>query len=151
MSASTLITILIILLVILIPLLLSYLVYPDEKVTKKIKPLRQKEQKPETPQEGPLSFDQIKEIFAYRKSTKEELLFAIEHLIKYHGRIHAKLGDLPHPDFKRYLNLIILLCANPQSDKEAILSLDQRLRVKNPKYGLEIDEATNKGIASRKF
>jgi hypothetical protein len=43
------------------------------------------------------------------------------------------------------------LCKTPQADKELILSLDQKLRVKNPKYGLEIDEAVNKGIAARGF
>jgi hypothetical protein len=150
-STTTLITILIILLIVLIPLLLSYLVFPDEKVGKKIQTIRQKEVKPEILRDKPLSFEQVQQIFAYKQSSKDELQFATEQLIKHHGKIHAKLGDLPHPDFKRYLNLIIILCANPQADKDVIVALDQKLRAKNPKYGLNIDEAVNKGIASRNF
>lgn len=133
---------------ILIPLLLSYLVYPDKEVVK-IVPSKKKEPKPDIPKDKPLSFEEISKIFAHSQSTPDELKEAIEQLIKNYGKIHAKLGDLPHPDFKRYLALIINLCKNPQADKDIIISLDQKLRVKNPKYGMDIDEAINKGIAGR--
>lgn len=150
METSTLIIILIILLVILIPLLLSYLVYPDEKITEHL-PAKKKITKPKISKDEPLSFDEIAELFTHHDSSQEELKEAIEQLVKNHGKIHAKLGDLPHPNFKRYLALIINLCKNPQADKDIIISLDQKLRAKNPKYGLDIDEAVNKGIAGRGF
>ena len=150
METSTLITILIILLMILIPLLLSYLVYPDEKVKEHL-PVRKKITKPEISKDTPLTFEEIADLFTRNDSSQEELKEAIEQLAKNHGKIHAKLGDLPHPDFKRYLSLIINLCKNPQADKDIIISLDQKLRAKNPKYGLDIDEAINKGIAGRGF
>ena len=150
MSTTTFITLLIILLLILIPLLLSYLVFPDEKITKNI-PKKKKSIVPVISKDKPLTFEEIADILAHSQSTPEMLKEGIEQLAKNHGKIHAKLGDLPHPDYKRYLSLIINLCKNPQSDKDIILSLDQKLRAKNPKYGLDIDDAVNKGIAARGF
>jgi len=151
MSTNTLIIILIILLILLIPLLLSYLVYPDEKIAKKL-PIKQKSKPtPVKKSEGKISFEKIAEIFANKKSTKEELAENIEQLIKYHGKIHTKLGDLAHPDFKRYLNVIMALCSHPQADKNLIVALDHKLKAKNPKYTMEIDDAVNKGIAKRGF
>ena len=150
MSTTTLIIILIILLVILIPLLLSYLVYPDEKLEKQIG--KKKETlKPAINNDRKLNFEEIAEIFSRKESSKEAFLQAIEQLIKYHGNIHAKLGDLPHPDYKRYNALIIKLCKNPSADKDVIILLDQKLRARNPKYALNIDEAINKGLAGRGF
>lgn len=153
MSGSTLLTILIILLLLLIPLLLSYLVFPADEKTASVRQedAPKKDEKPVIDKNKTLSFEEIRALFSHSKSTKAELKEAIEQLIRHHGKIHAKLGDLVHPDFKRYLELIISLCKNPQADKELILSLDQKLRIKNPKYGLEIDEAVNKGIAARGF
>lgn len=154
MSEDTLMTILIVLLLLLVPLLLSYWPYPDEK------PARAKKEKKEVhihksktlgKRGNPPTFKEIEDVFKEKESTKEALVEAIEDLIRYHGKIHAKLGDLPHPDFKRYLTLIIEVCNNPQTDKDVIVLLDQKLGVKNPKYRLDIDEATNKGIAGRGF
>jgi len=151
MSGSTLVTILIILLLLLIPLLLSYLVFPDDKETASVRQedTPKKDEKPVIDKNKTLSFEEINILFSHKDSSKAELKEAIEQLVRHHGKIHAKLGDLVHPDFKRYLELIISLCKNPQADKELIITLDQKLRVKNPKYGLEIDEAVNKGIAAR--
>jgi hypothetical protein len=153
MSGTTLVTTLIILLLLLIPLLLSYLVFPadDDRAAVKHKDVPKVDEKPVIDKNKMLSFEEIKILFSHKHSSKSELKEAIEQLVRHHGKIHSKLGDLAHPDFKRYLELIISLCKNPQADKELILSLDQKLRVKNPKYGLEIDEAVNKGIAARGF
>jgi len=127
---------------------LSYLVYPDEKVSKHLN-VPKKTVDTKKSKDTPLSFEEIAAIYSDTKSTKEALTEATEELMKHHGKIHAKLGDLPHPDFKRYLALIINLCKNPQADKDIIIALDQKLRAKNPRYGLDIDEAVNKGIAGR--
>lgn len=154
MSEDTLMSILIFLLILLVPLLLSYWPYPDPKTP----PVQEFIKKPQLQKSqalgkrgNPPTFEEISEVFTKKASTKEELIEAIEELIRYHGKIHAKLGDLPHPDFKRYLRLIIELCNNPQTDKDIIVLLDQKLRVKNPRYAMDIDEATNKGIAGRGF
>jgi len=151
MSANTLMVIVIILLALLIPLLLSYWIYPDKKksidnLTPPVKP-----QEAEPTSKKIKSFEALAEILGDKKSSKKELLEAIEQLVRHHGKIHAKLGDLPHPDYKRYLAVIMSLCSNPQADKGSILALDQKLRAKNPKYGLDIDDAVNKGIAKRGF
>ena len=151
MSTSTLIIILMILLVLLIPLLLSYIVYPDKKVTKHLKPFKKTKEASAPSPKKQLSFEEIMGIFSNKKSTKEELFDTIEQLVKYHGKIHTKLGDLAHPDFKRYLSAIMALCSHPQADKHLIIALDQKLCAKNPKYSRDIDEAVNKGIAKRGF
>lgn len=157
MSEDTLMNILIFLFILLVPLLVSYFIYPDENISRHLPVKKPKEassvqeSKPLIDKSRPLTFKEVSDIFTHKESTKEELKEAIEQLVRYHGKIQTKLGDLPHPDFKRYLKLIIELCNNPQADKDIIVMLDQKLRVKNPKYGLDIDEATNKGIAGRGF
>jgi hypothetical protein len=154
MSEDTLMSVLIFLLILLVPLLLSYWPYPDPK-TPSAQEFTKKPQIQKSKALGkkgnPPTFKEISAVFTNKTSTKEELTEAIEELIRYHGKIHAKLGDLPHPDFKRYLRLIIELCNNPQTDKDIIVLFDQKLRVKNPRYAMDIDEATNKGIAGRGF
>ncbi len=151
MTESTLYTILGILSLLLIPLLASYWVYPDEKI-KKVNPVKKK--KPETKavdRNGPLGFEEITTIFGSSESSKEDFLEAIEQLVRHHGKIQAKLGDLPHPDFKRYQALIITLCKNRKADKDVIVALNHKLRALNTRYGYEIDEAVAKGIEGRGF
>ncbi len=150
MSESTLYWILGILTLVLIPLLLSYWYLPDEEEKKLAVQSSQAPQEEEV-FEGSMSFERIARIFAQSSSSKAELKEAIEQLVRHHGKIHAKLGDLPHPDFKRYMTLVIDLSKNPTADKDLILALDQKLKAKNPKYVLEIDEAVNKGLAGRGF
>jgi len=151
MSESTLYTILSILFLLLIPLLASYWFYPDEKVEKVLPVKKKAVQKREIDKTKPLSFEDITTIFGSSLSSKEDFLEAIEQLIRHHGKIQAKLGDLPHPDFKRYQALIITLCKNRQADKDVIVALNQKLRALNMKYGYEIDEAVVKGIEGRGF
>ncbi len=154
MSEDTLMSILLFLLILLVPLLLSYWPYPDPKTPPvQARTEKPQAQKPKTLGQGgnPPTFKEISAVFTNKASTKEELTEAIEELARHHGKIHAKLGDLAHPDFKRYLKLIIELCNNPQADKDIIVLLDQKLRVKNPRYAMDIDDATNKGIAGRGF
>ncbi len=150
MSESTLFTTLAILLLLLIPLLLSYKFDPVEKVEQD-KTSHKEEEAYEIDRSKPLSFEDITYIFASSSSTKEDFIEAIEQLIRYHGKIQAKLGDLAHPDFKRYETAIITLCKNTQSDKDVILALNQKLRALNAKYAYEIDEAVSKGIEGRGF
>jgi len=150
LSFTTLIIILGILSFLLIILFSSYLVFPEEKVIKK-KDVFVKKEPVGAKKIGNLSFEDISKVFASKTSSKQDLLDAIENLIRYHGRIHAKMGDLAHPDFKKYSDLIMTMCSNPQADKDTIVALDKKLRIKNPKYGLDIDEAVNKGLAARGF
>lgn len=150
MSETTLIYSLIFLLFLLIPLLLSYLYYPGENATKKVQVEEKKEEtRPLIDKKNPLTFEQISGIFRNKNSEQEDLKEAIEQLIRYHGKIKPKLGDLAHPDFKRYLTLIIDLSKHPHADTDIIISLYHKLSIKNPRYNLDIDEATNKGIAAR--
>jgi hypothetical protein len=151
MSESTLYTILAILLLLLIPLLLSYKFYPVEKLEQEAVIKKKKTQQREIDKTQPLSFEDITHIFGSSSSSKEDFIEAIEQLIRHHGKIQAKLGDLAHPDFKRYQKAIITLCKNRKSDKDVIVALNQKLRALNTKYGYEIDEAVSKGIEGRGF
>ena len=151
MSESTLYTILAILFLLLIPLLVSYWFYPDEKVEQELPVKKKKTEKKEIDKTKPLSFEEITSIFGSSDSSKEEFIEAIEQLIRHHGKIQAKLGDLVHPDFKRYQALIITLCKNKRADKDVIVALNHKLRALNTKYGYEIDEAVVKGIEGRGF
>ncbi len=151
MSESTLFIILAILFLLLIPLLVSYWFYPDVKEEKPSYIKDESAQARENIKKKRLSFEEIKSIFTSSESSKEEFLEAIEQLIRYYGKIEDKLGDLVHPDFKRYQALIIALCKNKNADKDVIIALNQKLRAINVKYAYEIDEAVNKGIEGRGF
>ncbi len=151
MSESTLYTILGVLSLLLIPLLVSYWVYPDEKIEEALPTKKKKSVKKAIDKNVPLGFEEITTIFGSSESSKEDFLEAIEQLMRHHGKIQAKLGDLPHPDFKRYQALIITLCKNRQADKDVIVALNHKLRALNTRYGYEIDEAVVKGIEGRGF
>ena len=151
MSESTLFIILAILLLLLIPLLLSYKFYPVDKLEEEAIMKKKMAHTSEIDRTKPLSFEEIGQIFSSSNSSKEDFIEAIEQLIRHHGKIHAKLGDLAHPDFKRYKELIIKLCKNTKSDKDVIIALNQKLRALNTKYGYEIDEAVSKGLEGRGF
>lgn len=150
MSETTLTYSLIFLSMLLIPLLISYIYFPEESTVKTVRSEEEEEEtRPIIDKSKPLTFEQITSIFMNQKSEKEDLKEAIEQLVRYHGKIKPKLGDLPHPDFNRYLTLIVALSKHPQADADIIISLYHKLSAKNPKYNLNIDEATNKGIAAR--
>ncbi len=151
MSESTLYTILTILVLMLIPLLISYKFYPVEKLEQEATVKKKKSKEHEIDRSQPLSFEEITRIFGSSSSSKKDFIEAIEQLIRHHGKIQAKLGDLAHPDFKRYETAIITLCKNRNADKDVIISLNQKLRALNTKYGYEIDEAVVKGIEGRGF
>jgi len=148
MSESTLFITLGILFFFLILLLLSYKLFPENR-TKQSKSNQNTKSIRTIDKTQPFSFDDISYIFGNNNSTKENFIEAIEQLIRHHGKIHAKMGDLPHPDFKRYEMLIITLCKNSNVDKDAIFMLEKKLQALNVRYSHLIDEAVRKGLAAR--
>ncbi len=84
-----------------------------------------------------------------KNSTKVELEEAIDQVLKYHGKIHPKLGMRSHPDFDIYGLIILKICHHPHTDKKIILKFDKELREKNPEYAHEINEFLIKGLDSR--
>ena len=147
MSQSTLFITLAILFFFLIILLLSYTFFPEDRAKKSTS-----NKKPSThtiDKTQPYSFEDISNVFGNNNSTKDDFLEAIEQLIRHHGKIHAKMGDIAHPDFKRYEALIITLCRNSNVDKDAIFILEKKLQALNVRYSHHIDEAVRKGLAAR--
>ncbi len=148
MSGSTLIIVLAILFLFLFLLLLSYKIFPEDRA-KKSKSTQKSKSVRTIDKTQPFSFEDISHVFGNNNSTKEDFLEAIEQLIRHHGKIQAKMGDLPHPDFKRYEGLIITLCKNANVDKDAIFILEKKLQALNVRYSHLIDEAVRKGLAAR--
>jgi hypothetical protein len=70
-------------------------------------------------------------------------------ILKHHGNISKKLGARPHPDFDKYMWVIIAICRHPSTNKDIIINFDKALTKQNPDYKAEINEAVAKGLNSR--
>jgi len=86
-----------------------------------------------------------------KSSTTEELAEALEAMIKYHGKIHPKLGLRAHPDFDIYSEVILRICRHPNTNKDIIVKFDKELEKLNPEYKREINDSLSKGLNSRGF
>jgi hypothetical protein len=91
----------------------------------------------------------LRHIIRNRGSSKEELLEAVDMIVKYHGKIPDKLGLRVNPQFDVYMEIFISLCRHRNATKEMILKLDRELVSKNPSYKSEINDAITKGLNSR--
>jgi hypothetical protein len=70
-------------------------------------------------------------------------------ILKYYGHIHEKLGIRSHPDFDIYMEILIIICRHPNTNKDIIIKFDKELTRLNPSYKAEINEALTKGLNSR--
>ena len=91
------------------------------------------------------------EVIKNKKSSTKELQDALEAIIKYHGKIHPKLGIRAHPEFDIYADIIFRICRHPNTTKELIVNFDRDLEKRNPEYNKEINDALTKGLNSRGF
>ena len=95
------------------------------------------------------SFEELEQIIKDPASTTEQLQFAVDQIVRYYRIIPPKIGIRPHPDFKRYKNLIMYLVRHKNTHKDIILQLDSALLKENPSYKEELDAALNKALNSR--
>ncbi len=86
-----------------------------------------------------------------KKSTTKELSEALNSIIKYHGKIHPKLGVRTHPDFDIYAEILLRICRHPHTSKDLIIKFDRELEKRNPEYVREINDSLTKGLNSRGF
>jgi len=93
--------------------------------------------------------DTLRHIIRNRMSSKEDLKQALDDVIKYHGTIGKKLGTRVNPQFDNYMEILIMICRHPNTDKNIILNFDKDLARLNPAYKSEINEAITKGLDSR--
>ena len=91
------------------------------------------------------------EVIKNKNSSTQELQEALDLIIKYHGKIHPKLGMRAHPDFDIYADIIFRICRHPSTTKEVIINFDRSLEKLNPDYNKEINDALTKGLNSRGF
>lgn len=92
----------------------------------------------------------LRAIIKKKKTTTEELKEALDLIIKYHGKVHEKLGLRAHPDFDIYMDILFTICRHPNTNKDIVIKFDRELGQLNPEYKKEINEAITKGLNSRR-
>ncbi|MDQ1245080.1 MAG: hypothetical protein QG565_1421 [Campylobacterota bacterium] len=96
-----------------------------------------------------LDLNYLAKIIKNKKSDAKKLQYALDAIIKYHGKVHKKLGLRPHPDFYIYVDILFTLCRHPKANKDLIINFDRELGKQNPEYKQEINDAIIKGLNSR--
>lgn len=93
----------------------------------------------------------LRSILKKKSSSAQELQEALDLIIKYHGKIHTKLGLRTHPEFDIYMDIIFTICRHPNTNKDIIIKFDIELEKLNPEYISEINSALTRGLNSRGF
>ena len=130
-------------LVIVLGILVFILLLPTHIEKKKVKKRVSDHDKPKT------DLDSLRHIIRDRLSTKQELQDALNLVIKLHGHIAKKHGTRVNTDFDAYMEILIMICRHPNTDKDIILNFDRELENLNPEYKDEINESITKGLDSR--
>lgn len=130
-------------LVIILGILVFILLIPKQMEKKTVQKRTVEPVKPKT------DLDSLRHIIRNRLSTKQELQDALNLVIKLHGHIPKKLGSRVNPEFDGYMEILIMICRHPNTDKNIILKFDKELRGLNPSYKDEINESITKGLDSR--
>lgn len=84
-----------------------------------------------------------------KKSDAKMLEYALDMILKHHGKVHKKMGLRAHPEFLIYENIIFTLCRHPNTNKDLIVNFDREFLKLNPDYKQEINDAITKGLNSR--
>ena len=130
-------------LVIILGILVFILLIPKQMEKKTVQKRTVEPVKPKT------DLDSLRHIIRNRLSTKQELQDALNLVIKLHGHIAKKLGSRVNPEFDGYMEILIMICRHPNTDKNIILKFDRELSSLNPEYKSEINESITKGLDSR--
>ena len=136
-------------LVVLLTLLIVLFIIPSRNKKKRIEERKKESAKPVKKREEILSFDELRAIVRRRSTTTEELQKAIDQVVKHYSKIHPKLGIRNHPDFDKYVDLIIHLVRHKNTNKDLILQLDRALTQNNPEYRAELNDTLTKALNSR--
>ena len=140
---------LIIILTILIVLFLLPKKLKKKKIEEEKKQQKKAEEKKQQQKEEVLTFDQLLAIVKDRSSSTEDLEKAIDQVIKYHVKIHPKMGIRAHPEFDKYVELIVHLVRHKNTNKHIILKLDRALLKNNPSYKPELNDTLSKALNAR--
>jgi len=96
------------------------------------------------------NLEHLRSIIKKKRTTTKELKDTLDLILKYHGRLHEKLGLRTHPDFDTYMDILFTICRHPNTNKDIIIKFDKELSRLNPEYKKEINEAITKGLNSRR-
>ncbi len=131
-------------LILILGILIALLFYNPGKKIKEKKALAEKPK-----EDSEYSFEDLAAIIKVKKSSTDELQWALNTILKYYGEIPPKDGIRLHDDFYKFSELVIRLTHHPHTTKELILHFDRELQKLNPHYAKEINDALTKGIKSR--
>jgi len=132
-------------LVVLLGILVFILVFSGKKKKQKtIKSYTQASKKVKK-----TDLESLRYIIRNRVTSKTDLKEALDDVLKYHGTIPKKLGTRVNPQFDDYMEILIMICRHPNTDKNIIISFDKELSKLNPSYKPEISESIQKGLDSR--
>lgn len=137
-------------LVVILGILIMFFLYAP--VSKKKEPKEKKKSYvQESKAEPKHELKELLEVIRNKHSSTEELAKALDAIIKYHGKIHPKLGIRAHPDFDIYSEILLRICRHPNTSKDIIIKFDKELEKRNPEYVREINDSLTKGLNSRGF
>jgi len=132
-------------LIMILAILLFLLVFPFGKKPKEEKNIQKKA--PVAPSNNELIF--LKDIILNPESSEGELKDALVRIIKYHGKIHKKLGLRAHRDSYIYIQVLFKLCRHKNANAKVIVKFSNDLEKLNPEYSKEINDAMMRGLNSR--
>jgi len=113
-------------------------------------PKRREKNKPVVKRvENEINLQTLRKIIKNPESTTKELKDAVDIVIEKYGNISKKVQFQISPEFDVYYEMMYMLCANPNTNKNIILYFDKELSRRNPDYKQEIAEAMQKGLSSR--
>ncbi len=138
------------LIVILTILIIVFIVPAKLKTPPKNNPVKKKNtDTPKKKEDEVLAFDALLAIVKRKSSSTEELEKAVDQIVKHYSRIHPKMGVRAHPDFDKYVDLIVHLVRHKNTNKNLVLRLDRALIRNNPDYKAELNDTLTKALNSR--
>lgn len=128
----------------LLGILVFFLVISPKSKKKKVQEVKKVQV-----QKSKTDMETLRKIVKNRKTTTEELQETLDLVLKYHGKIHKKLGIRSHPESHAYMDMLFGLCRHPNATKELIINFDKELERLNPEYKKDINDAITRGLNSR--
>jgi len=138
-------------LIVVLAILIYLFFFPFFTKKRKVKQIYKKKKIKPKKKSVFIEFKDLLKIIKDKRSTSKELADALDLILKYHGRIHDRLGLRPHSDFLNYQDIIFTICRHPNTNKDIIVKFDLELEKLNPSYKREINDALSKGLDLRKF
>ena len=135
-------------LIVLLAILIIIFILPARKRKVKKRAQERKEELHQKAKEEILAFDELRAIVRRSSSSREDLERAVEQIVKHYVKIHPKLGIRTHPEFDKYVDLIVHLVRHRNTSKELILKLDRELTKNNPEYKAELNDTLSKALNS---